>query len=102
LSFVSAVPEALVSAGTDLDNLGLALRGAHLAAAGPTTGPLAAAGDEVSVAIAEVFGKHATAYQALSDQAAAFHAQYVRALSGAAGSYAERGAGGAGRDQRAH
>jgi PE family len=45
---------------------------------------VAAAGDEVSAAIASLFSGHAQAYRSLSAQAAVFHAQFVRALSGAA------------------
>lgn len=49
---------------------------------------IAAGADEVSAGIAALFGAHARAYQALSAQAAAFHAQFVQALNAGAGSYA--------------
>jgi hypothetical protein len=49
---------------------------------------LAAADDEVSAAIATLFSGHAQTYQALSNQAAAFHQQFVHALSAGAASYA--------------
>src|ERR1700730_1906366 len=49
---------------------------------------LAAADDEVSAAIAMVFSRYATGYQALSAQAAAFHAQLVQTLNAGAGAYA--------------
>ncbi|ORB62657.1 PE family protein, partial [Mycobacterium shinjukuense] len=39
------------------------------------------AADEVSVAIAALFGAHARAYQAAAGQAAAFHDQFTRALA---------------------
>jgi len=55
--------------------------------AGATTGVLAAAEDEVSVAIAALFSAHGQGYQALSAQAAAFHGRFVQALTGAAGAY---------------
>ncbi|WP_459797844.1 PE family protein, partial [Mycobacterium riyadhense] len=54
----------------------------------PTAGVVAAAADEVSAAIAAIFGAHAQGFQALSSQAAAFHEQFVRALVAGAGSYA--------------
>ncbi len=38
--------------------------------------------DEVSAAVAAVFSGHAQAYQALSDQAATLHNQFLGALSG--------------------
>ncbi|MFV4621087.1 PE family protein, partial [Mycobacterium tuberculosis] len=43
---------------------------------------------DTSSAPASLFSGNAQAYQALSAQAAAFHQQFVRALSSAAGSYA--------------
>ena len=49
---------------------------------------IAAAEDEVSAAIAAVFSAHGQGFQALSAQAAAFHAQFVQALKSSAGSYA--------------
>ena len=87
MSFVVAVPEALGTAATDLASLGSTLNAANAAAAAPTTGILAAAEDEVSAAIAELFSARARAYQALSAQAAAFHDQFVQALTAGARSY---------------
>jgi PE family len=49
---------------------------------------VAAGADEVSTAIAAVFGAHAEGYQALSAQAASFHDQFVQALNAGAGAYA--------------
>ena len=43
---------------------------------------------EVSVAIAAVFSEHGQGFQELGAQAAAFHSQFVQALSGAGGAYA--------------
>jgi hypothetical protein len=40
------------------------------------------------MAIAALFGEHGLSYQAVSAQAAEFHAQFVQALSGAGASYA--------------
>ncbi len=59
-----------------------------LAAAIPTTEVMAAAADEVSGAIAALFGANAQEYQAAAAQAATFHEQFVRALSEAGASYA--------------
>ncbi|ORA10877.1 PE family protein, partial [Mycobacterium angelicum] len=88
MSFVIALPEVMGTAATDLAGIGSALESAGAAAAAHTTGLLAAAQDEVSVAIAELFGAHGQAYQSASAQAAAFHQQFVQALTGSAGSYA--------------
>lgn len=54
----------------------------------PSTGVVAAAADEVSAALAAIFGAHGEMYQALSSQAAAFHAQFIQALDAASGQYA--------------
>jgi triacylglycerol lipase len=88
VSFVIAVPEVLGTAATDLASIGSTVNVANAAAAAPTTSIVAAAEDEVSAAIAELFSGHGQAYQALSAQAAAFHDQFVQALTATAGSYA--------------
>ncbi|WP_139805354.1 PE family protein, partial [Mycobacterium intermedium] len=62
--------------------------GAGSAAALPTTQVLAAGADEVSAAVAALFSGHAQAYQAVSSQAAAFHAHFVQMLQAGAGAYA--------------
>ena len=88
MSFVIAVPEMMASAASNLTSLGSMISEANAAAAASTTGVVAAAGDEVSAAIASLFSSHARDFQALSAQAAAFHAQFVQALAGAGNSYA--------------
>lgn len=88
MSFVIAVPEFLSAAATDLANLGSTISAANAAASIPTTGVLAAGADDVSAAIAALFGAHAQAYQTISAQAATFHAQFVQTLSAGAGAYA--------------
>jgi hypothetical protein len=88
MSFVIAVPEMVASAASNLTSLGSMISEANAAAAARTTGVVAAAGDEVSAAIASLFSSHARDFQALSAQAAAFHAQFVQALAGAGNSYA--------------
>lgn len=56
---------------------------ANAAAVAPTTAVDAAAGDEVAAAVTSLFAAHGQAFQALSAQAAAFHTQFVRVLTGA-------------------
>ncbi len=87
MSFVIAAPEMVASAAAHVAGIGSSLSAANVAAATPTTGVVAAAGDEVSAAIAALFSGHAQEYQALSTQAEAFHAQFVQVLSGAGGAY---------------
>lgn len=77
MSYVVTVPEFVGSAVGDLTNLASSINAARAAAAGSTTGVLAAGADEVSAAIASVFSSHAHSFQSLSAQASAFHSQFV-------------------------
>ncbi|WP_152531567.1 PE family protein, partial [Mycobacterium sp. UM_CSW] len=88
MSFLIATPELVTAAATDLANVGATLGTANAAAAATTTELLAAGADEVSAGIAALFGAQGQAYQALSAQAAAFHAQFVQLLSAGSASYA--------------
>jgi PE family len=88
MSLVTAAPELMTSAATDLANVGSTINAAHMAAANPTVAVIPAAADEVSSSIAHLFSQHAQAYQAQAGQAAAFHEQFVQRLTSSAGSYA--------------
>src|SRR6516162_7266520 len=87
MSYVIAAPEIMTSAATDLASIGSTLNAANAAAAAPTTGIVVAAQDEVSAAIAAVFSAHGRGFQALGAQAAAFHDEFVQALTSGAGIY---------------
>ncbi|SOJ55415.1 PE-PGRS family protein PE_PGRS16 [Mycobacterium simulans] len=87
-SFVIATPGILASAAEGLTGLEETIGAANAAAASSTTHVLTAAGDEVSAAIARLFGTYGDEYQALSAQAAKFHAQFVQALNAGAREYA--------------
>jgi PE family len=95
MSFVTARPEVIASAATDLAGIGSNLSAAHFAVAAPTLAVLPAAADEVSVTIANFFSRHAQHYQAQAGQAAAFQEQFVQHVSAGAGSYAAAEAGNA-------
>ncbi|OBS04218.1 hypothetical protein A9W98_00490, partial [Mycobacterium gordonae] len=86
-TFLIAAPQALTTAAADVGAIGEAVRQATAAAA-PTAAIMPAAADEVSAAIAVLFGTVGKEYQAASAQAAEFQAQFVRALAAAGGSYA--------------
>ncbi len=88
MSNVLALPEVMSAAATNVDSIGSAVTTASHGAASATTKLLAAAQDEVSVAIAALFGTHGQAFQSASAQATAFHQKFVQTLTGAAGSYA--------------
>src|SRR5262245_60060922 len=88
MSYLIAAPEWLAAAATDLAGVGSSISAANAAAAAPTTSLLAAGADEVSAALAALFGAHAQTYQSLSTQAALFHQQFVQTLNAGASSYA--------------
>lgn len=88
MSFVFASPEFMTSAATDLAVIRSAVDAARVAALGPTTQLQAAAADEISAAIAAVFGQHAHTFQAVSAQATQFQAQFVLAMTNGASAYA--------------
>jgi len=87
VSLLVVAPEFLTSATAEVESMASTLNAAHLAAAVPTTDLAAAAGDEVSAAIAALFAGYGQEYQALGARASAFEQQFVQALSSAAGSY---------------
>ena len=86
--WVIAAPEYVAAAASDLANIGSSISSANMTALMPTSGVLAAGADEVSAMIAALFSSHAQAYQALSAQAASFHAQFVQLMNGGASQYA--------------
>ncbi|WP_444309141.1 PE family protein, partial [Mycobacterium marinum] len=88
MPFVVTIPEQLSIAATNLANIGSTISTANTAAAAPTTTLLAAGADEVSTAIAALFGSHGQAFQALSAQAENLHGQFVTTLNSSAFSYA--------------
>ncbi|MDD4867043.1 MAG: PE family protein [Mycobacterium sp.] len=88
MTFLLAAPEALAEAGSDLAALGSAITAANAAAAAPTTGLPAAAADEVSTQLAALFSQHGHGMQQLTARLAAFHEQFVEALTSAASTYA--------------
>jgi len=89
MSFLLAEPPAMVAAATDLEGIGAALSAASAAAATPTSSLLAAAGDEVSAAIANLFGTFGREYQDVVRQFEAFHGEFQRTLAAAGSAYAQ-------------
>ncbi|ORA20471.1 PE family protein, partial [Mycobacterium angelicum] len=87
MSFVSVTQEYVAAAASDLADIGVAINYANQAAAGPTSVLAAAGADEVSAAIAAVFGSHAQQYQAVTAQAAELHDRFVQALRAAGRAY---------------
>ncbi|OPE45870.1 PE family protein, partial [Mycobacterium intermedium] len=83
-----AAPAALAAASADVWGIGEAVRAASAAAAPWTTGIQAAAVDEVSTAIATLFGTFGQDYQALSAQSAAANDAFAQAFQRGADAYA--------------
>jgi endonuclease/exonuclease/phosphatase (EEP) superfamily protein YafD len=88
MSFVTTQPELITAAAGELAGIGSMLTVGSAAAAGPTTGVVPAAADEVSALTATQFATQAQMYQAIAAQAAAIHQQFVATLEASAGSYA--------------
>jgi hypothetical protein len=88
MSFVTTQPELLAVAAGNLQGIGSGMTAGSAAAAGPTTGVVPAAADEVSALTATQFAAHASMFQAVSAQAAAIHEMFVNTLGISAGSYA--------------
>lgn len=88
MSFVNVAVDAAKDAVAALESIGSGLNTARTAASGPTAGIAAAAQDEVSAAVAKLFGDFGREYQAVSAQAQAFHEAFARLLGASAGQYA--------------
>ncbi len=87
MSFVIAVPELVQGAAQDLAGIHASLAEATATVSAPTTGIAVAAQDEVSIAIASIFGSYGQQFQVLSTQAQAFHQEFVSLMNAGAGAY---------------
>lgn len=84
-----AVPEFIASVASDIEGIGSSINAASAAAAAPTSGLLAAASDEVSAAIASLFGAHGQEFQNIVGRVEAYYGQFQQTLAAAAGAYAQ-------------
>ncbi|RUP05347.1 MAG: PE-PPE domain-containing protein [Mycobacterium sp.] len=89
MSLLLAEPQAMVAAAADIEGIGATLSAASMAAAAPTSNVLAAAGDEVSAAIANLFGTFGREYQDVVTQFEAFHNEFQRTLAAAGSAYVQ-------------
>ncbi len=87
MGLIHVIPQQLLDAAGDLENLGTSVEEATFAAAGPTTSMLSAGADQVSTAIAELFSTHGRWYQALAGQARNFHTAFTQTMAAAGNSY---------------
>lgn len=81
------VPEWVQAAAQDLAGVNGSLSEVSQSLAGFTTNIAPAATDEVSGAVAALFAEFGEEYQAVSAQARAFHAEFVRVLNASVGAY---------------
>jgi len=86
MSFVIS-PDLVTAAAENLAAIRSSLGEAAAAAAAPTSSLAAAGADEVSAAIAKMFGTYGREFQALEAQATAFHAEFVSLLNGSGAAY---------------
>ncbi|HEU4362019.1 MAG TPA: PE family protein, partial [Mycobacterium sp.] len=77
MSYLTTSPESLAAAASGLSSIGASMSAQNTAAAGPTTGVIPAAADEVSMLTAAQFAAHAQFYQQVSLQAETIHAMFV-------------------------
>ncbi len=89
MGYVLAQPQVMATAAVDTAAIGTALDEAAAAAAGRTTGLVAAGADEVSAAVAVLFSANGQQWQALIGRAAVFHSEFARALVAAGNAYAD-------------
>ena len=95
MQYLITAPEALAATAADVARIGTAIDAASAAAAGPISGLPAAAEDEVSAAVAKLFGLYGQEYRALVRQAAAFHSEFTQALAAAGNAYTQAETGNA-------
>jgi hypothetical protein len=88
MQYVITAPEALAATAADVARIGTAIDAASAAASGTISALPAAAEDEVSAAVAKLFGLYGQEYRALVGQAAAFHSEFTQALAAAGNAYA--------------
>jgi hypothetical protein len=89
MSFVQTFPEHIAAAAANLASLGASLNTGSAAAAGPITGVVPPAVDEVSILTATHFALHGQRFQELSEQAARIQATMTGTLASNGVSYAD-------------
>ena len=88
MTSLTAQPQLLTSAAADTAQISSAISAAKSAAAGRTTGLVAAAEDEVSALTTTLFNTYAQEYHGLLSQATAFHDEFAQLLATAGNTYA--------------
>ncbi|OBK14156.1 PE-PPE domain-containing protein [Mycobacterium asiaticum] len=89
MSFLLAEPEIIAAAAANIEGIGSALATASAAAAAPTSTVLAAAADEVSAAVANLFGAYGAEAQSMLTRLEGLQNQFQLSLTAAAAAYAD-------------
>lgn len=89
MSYLATQPQLMTAAAENLAGIQSAIAEASSAVAGPTTGLAAAAADEVSAAISNLFGAFGQDYQALIRQTEAYQSAFIQALNAGANAYSQ-------------
>jgi hypothetical protein len=89
MEYLVTAPEILATTAGDVGDIRSAITDANANAAGRTSGLVAAAQDEVSEAVAKLFGGYGQQYQAVLAKATAFHDEFARALGAAGNAYSQ-------------
>ncbi len=87
MSYVITEPELVQGAAQDLAGIRESLVEATANVSGPTTAIAAAGQDEISIAIATMFGNFGQEFQVLNAQAQAFHTEFESLLASGASAY---------------
>jgi PPE-repeat protein len=87
MSFLTTIPEELLSAAAQLEGIGNSLTAQNAGAAAPTTAIAPAAADPVSTLQAALFGSYGTLYQQLAAEAQSIQQQFTSTLGLSSGTY---------------
>jgi len=89
MSFLTTIPQELLSAAAQLEGIGTSLTAQNAAAAAPTTSIAPPAADQVSLLQAGVFSSYGTLYQQIAAEAQVVQQQFVSTLGLSSGTYTD-------------
>ena len=87
MSFLTTIPQELLSAAAQLEGIGTSLTAQNAGAAAPTTSIAPAAADPVSILQSGIFSSYGTLYQQFAAEAQAIQQQFTSTLGLSSGTY---------------
>jgi PE family/PPE-SVP subfamily C-terminal region len=87
MSFLTTIPQELLSAAAQLEGIGTSLTAQNAGAAAPTTSIAPAAADPVSILQSGIFSTYGTLYQQFAAEAQAIQQQFTSTLGLSSGTY---------------